>query len=61
MPKFSVFGVVSATKYIGEYEAETKEEAEQMAWDDAYVSICHQCSSEVEDPEITELIVEEIE
>lgn len=61
MPKFHVHGSVKASKYIGEYEAKTKEEAEEMAWKDAYVSVCNQCSSQVEDPEIDELIVEEVE
>ena len=60
MPKFSVYGVIKAAKYIGEYEADTKEEAEELAWKDAHVSICHQCSSEVDEPDIVELVVEEV-
>ncbi|MEK3838670.1 hypothetical protein [Paenibacillus sp. FSL R7-0128] len=62
MPKFRIYGRVVATKYIGEFEADTKEQAERMAWDsdEAYVSVCHQCSKEVEDPEIRELEVEEV-
>lgn len=59
MPKFLVHGAVRASKYIGTYEAESKEEVEEMAWEDAHVSVCHQCSREVEDPEIDELFVEE--
>lgn len=60
MPKFIVTGSVIATTYIGEYEAETKEEAEEMAWNDAGVSVCHQCARDVEEPEINELYIEEV-
>ena len=61
MPKYSVYGAVKATKYIGTFEAESEEEAEKMAWDsdNAYVSLCWQCSEQAEDPEISEMIVEE--
>lgn len=59
MAKWLVYGKVSATKYLGEYEAETAEEAEEMAMEaKGYVSVCHQCDSEVSDPEIHECIVE---
>ncbi|GAA4827865.1 hypothetical protein GCM10023310_00660 [Paenibacillus vulneris] len=62
MAKYRVYGVVRATKYIGEFEAETKEAAEQLAWDsdEAYSSVCYHCSKQVEDPEIERLEVEEI-
>ena len=43
MPKYTIHGIVTATKYIGEYEANSKDEAEAMAWEDAYVSVCHNC------------------
>ncbi|MCP1134367.1 hypothetical protein NKT34_13765 [Paenibacillus polysaccharolyticus] len=61
MAKYRVYGVVTATKYIGEFEADTKAEAEKMAWesDEAGVSVCWHCSKEVEDPEIHEIVVEE--
>jgi hypothetical protein len=61
MPKFSVWGVVTGTKYLGEFEAATKEEAEQMALDGTHVSICHQCSRECEDPEVHQVHCEEVE
>jgi hypothetical protein len=32
MAKFRVYGKVVATKYIGEFEADSKEQAEEMAW-----------------------------
>lgn len=58
MPKYSVWGKVVGTKYIGEYEAENATQAEAMAWKDAHSSLCRQCSDECEDPEIDELTVE---
>lgn len=61
VPKFRVYGNIRSSKYIGEYEADTKEQAEEMAWEDAHVSVCHQCSREVEDPDIDDLVVEEVE
>ena len=61
MPKYSIHGSVVASTYVGEYEAESKEKAIEMAWKDASVSVCHQCSSRVEEPEIDELYAEEIE
>ncbi|MNR93663.1 hypothetical protein D3C72_247210 [compost metagenome] len=63
MVKYRVYGSVKATKYIGVIEANSKEEAEEKAWrmDEAAVSLCHQCSSEAEDPEIDELVIEEVE
>jgi hydrogenase maturation factor HypF (carbamoyltransferase family) len=59
--KFNVYATVTGSKYIGEFEADSKEAAEEMAWKEADVSICHQCSKEIEDPEVTELVVEEVE
>lgn len=62
MAKYYVYGAVSASKFIGEFEANSAEEAEQMAWDsgEVYASVCHQCSDDVSDPEITEIYVEEV-
>jgi hypothetical protein len=60
--KYEVMGVVSGGKFMGIYEAESKEEAEQMALDkEGYVSLCHQCASECEDAQITETFATEIE
>lgn len=59
MPKWDVYGKVSATKYLGQFEAETAEDAEQMAMEaNGHVAVCHQCANEVSDPEIHECIVE---
>ncbi len=63
MPKYHVYGHVVGTKYLGEFEAETPEEAKEMAIEaeEAHVSFCHQCSRECSDPEIHEATVEEAE
>ena len=58
MTKWAVFGKVVGSKYIGSYEAETAEEAIELAQKDAYVSLCHQCSGECEDPEVDEMVAE---
>ena len=61
--KWAAYGAVSATKYLGIVEAETEEEAKALAWelDTASVSVCCQCSDEVSDPEVTDIVVEEEE
>lgn len=58
--RWSVVGVVKGSKYLGEFEAATAEEAVQMALesDAAWVSLCHQCSGECEDPEIDKAIAD---
>ena len=62
LKKWKVFGVVTGTKYLGEFEAATAEEAEQMAINDnGHVSLCHQCADECEDPEIHTCDVTEVE
>lgn len=57
--KWHVHGVVSASKYLGTVEAETEAEAMKKAeeLDSMSVSVCHHCSHQVEDPEITEITV----
>jgi len=58
---YSVSASVRGSKYIGEFEASSKEEAMEIALksDEMYISLCHQCSSECEDAEIDEVFVEE--
>lgn len=60
--KWNVHGAVHASKFIGTFEADTKEEAEAMAWDSeaSCVSVCHQCADDIEDPEVVRLITEEV-
>jgi hypothetical protein len=54
MRKWSVVGTVTASKYLGIFEAETKEEAETLALESeaSIVAICNHCSSECEDPAV---------
>jgi hypothetical protein len=63
MKKYRVYATFTASKYLGEFEAETKEQAEEMASesDANYASLCHQCSNEVElnDSAASEFYVEE--
>jgi hypothetical protein len=42
-------------------EAESEAEAIEKGWhhDNCYASACHQCSEHFEDPEVTDLTVEE--
>ena len=63
MPKFRISARVVGSKYIGEFEAATKEEAERMAEKsgEIHVSLCHQCAHECEDPECDELYIDEVE
>lgn len=57
--KWNVYGYVQGSKYLGEIEADTKEEAEKKAGEiDTWISLCHQCASEIDDPQITEIEVE---
>lgn len=60
MAKYRVYGKVVGTKYIGVYEGNTKEEAENKAYKDSSISLCHYCAEEISDPQIEELILEEI-
>jgi hypothetical protein len=53
MAKWRVYATVCGGKYLGEYEAETGEEAIEKGLDkNGYVSVCHQCSRECDSPEI---------
>lgn len=64
MAKYIVYGVVDARKYIGEFEADSPEEAEEMAWravesGEVEIELCHRCVGEVEEATIEEVIVYE--
>jgi hypothetical protein len=61
MPQFHVYGAVYGTKYLGKFEAKTKDEAIKLAESNASVCLCHQCSSEVDSAEIQDITAEEIE
>lgn len=56
--KWTVTGAVSASTYVGEFEAKTGEEAIEKAWRRADVSVCHQCARGISDPEVAYLTAE---
>ena len=59
MPKFRVYGKVVGTKYLGTYEAKTKQDAiEQGVKKEGFISLCHHCSKECEDAEVTNITAE---
>lgn len=60
MPKYSVYAKVVGSKYIGDFEAENPEAAIEAAEEAGatWVSLCHQCNSECEDPECVDLVAE---
>jgi len=61
--KWNVTGTVTGSKYLGVFEAETKEEAEALALESesALVAICNYCNSECSDPSIESAVAAEIE
>lgn len=63
MKKYRIYAQVVGSKYLGEVEADSKEEAIEKAFDldTCSVSICHQCSREIDDAQIGEIDAEEIE
>ena len=56
--KYHVYGTVVGSKYLGEFEAASEEEAIEKASNEAYVSFCHQCSQECENAEVTDIVAE---
>lgn len=56
--KYHVTGVVTGSKYLGLFEANSEEEAIELAMESeaAHVSLCNQCSDECEDGQIEEAI-----
>lgn len=50
MPKYKVYSIATASVYLGEFEAETKEAAMDLAVKEnpPHVSLCHQCAGEIE-------------
>lgn len=63
MPRYRVYGTVTASKYLGEFEADSEDEAVEAALNsaEAHVSLCHQCADEMDDPEVHEASAELIE
>lgn len=50
MPKFRVYSIATASVYLGEFEADTKEAAISLALEEnpPDAQLCHQCAGEVE-------------
>jgi hypothetical protein len=59
--KFSIMALIDASAHVGFYEAETPEQALEMARKDIpRPSICHQCSKELDVGDAYTLIAEEV-
>lgn len=61
MPKYSIWGVVSADKHLGYVEADSAKEAIEKAWNELDCNsptICHQCSKELNINDVYKLIAE---
>jgi len=60
--KFAVYAIYTASKYIGEFEADDKEAAIDRAVEDGdeYVSLCWECSKEIELNDMARFEAEEI-
>jgi len=63
--KYRVYGIMTASVQLGEYEASSAEEAKEMAEKDSsanhYPSLCYQCAGEVDLTDVYELQTEEAE
>jgi hypothetical protein len=63
MPHYRAYGSVVGSKYLGEFEAATPEEAKEMACSSgaASIDLCHHCADECSDGMVEKVFVEEIE
>lgn len=50
MPKYAVYGIATGSKFLGEFEADTPDQAQEMAErsDANSICLCHQCANEIE-------------
>ncbi len=61
MPKYRVTGVVIGSKYLGEFEAATEDDAIELALGTVGSCVlCNQCTSECDDPSIESGYAEEV-
>ena len=62
MPKFRVYGIMTASKFLGEFEAETEAEALEMGENsgECYAPICHQYAGEISLGDIYEFQAEPV-
>lgn len=65
MSKYRVYGNVSATVYLGEYEADSEEEAEEKAEANVEANwsptLCNQCAGELEVSDVYKVTIEKAE
>ncbi len=62
MPKYRVTGVVIGSKYLGEFEAATEDDAIELALETLGVCmLCNYCTRECEDPSIEFGYAEEVD
>jgi len=67
MPKFRIYGIMTASKVLGEIDAGSKEEALLKADADdeiggnGFAALCHQCAGEIDLGDIYEYQAEEVE
>lgn len=59
--KYHAYGTVSGSKFIGTFEADSETEALEQAEQVAHISLCHQCSGEIDYPQIEEIFIEVVE
>lgn len=58
MALWNVSGTVVGGTFVGEFKAETAAAALKQAWKKVGITLCHECSREMSDPEVTELCAE---
>ena len=55
---WSVSATIVGSQHVGTYDAETGEEAIEMAGEDVSTSFCHQCTGKIENAEIVAMHAE---
>jgi len=64
MKKYRVYGLVSGSVDLGDYEAESEEKAIEMANDNSevnwYPGLCHHCAGEIDLGDIHDVEVDEL-
>ena len=60
MARYSCNASVKGGKWLGHVEADSAEEALKKAWalEECFISLCHQCAGECEDPQIESIDVD---
>lgn len=54
---WNVYAQISGGQFIGQVEADTKEQAQELADKlEVDTSLCWSCAAKIEDPEVTEII-----